>query len=317
MSDYTVRIRFRLPSRERIGIDSEACAYHPDRLPEVTLHPAGEGQAVRGADWLILRSEGWPSEEEAESGAELLEDALRMALARFGMSADLGRRAPGSGFFRAGLKMLEGMTGRPTLNDEHGPIVFPTEANPMFARVGTPTLIRTMQPERWEKAFLYALNSGHELSEPERVAFDLYCGAFLTSSVPDARFALLFAAFEALIEKGSRSDAAVEHVDSLIQATKDADLAEAEKRSLVGTLEWLRFDSIRGSGRQFVRERLGGREYGKRPAEKFFLDCYDMRNRLLHGNLPFPTRDEVDGLAAPLEKMVGHLIAGPVLELDV
>lgn len=244
-------------------------------------------------------------------------DALRITLARLGMSADFGFRAPHSFMYRAGLEMVKNLTGRPTLNDTHGTMIFPTDIVPVFAKVGTPSLYLTMQPERWEKAFLFSLDSGHALSEQERTAFDLYNGAHSVRESQDARFVLLFCALEALLEESPRPEPVIRHVDNLITTTSSADLPDEEKDSLLGSLRWLRFYSIRRAGREFVRTRLGNREYGKQPAEDFFLNCYELRNRLLHGRQPFPTRQEVGTLAAPLEIMIGHLISGPVLALDV
>ena len=318
MSDFTVRIRFRIPPPDRLGIDRSECSYRPDSQPEVVLNSAHSDRSIREADWLVLTSKGWGSEDKATDAVDKLMDALRIALSRFGMSADLGTRTPRSWWFRAGLKMVENMTDRTALNDEHGPMVFPTDMNPILAAIaGTANVIRTTQAQRWEKAFLFALNSQHTLTERERTAFDLYCGAFLANTSPDARFVLHFAALETLLEGLPRPDAVVQHVNRLIQLTEDANLPQEERTSLVGSLRWLRSYSIRSSGRKLVRDRLGDREYGNRPAERLFLDCYDLRNRLLHGKLPFPTRQEVSSLAAPLGMMVGHLIAEPALELNV
>ena len=212
--------------------------------------------------------------------------------------------------------MIASRTGRRVLNDKHGAMVFPTDLEPTFARPDS-TIRYTISAERWKNAFLLALNSGHTLSERERTAFDIYSEAFRSIESPDVKFVLHFAAIEMLLEKSPRPDPVVRHVDQLIEITKETDLPVGEKCSLEGSLKWLRCHSIRSSGRKFVQDRLGVREYGGRQAVRFFLDCYDMRNRLLHGDLPFPSRQEVSTLASPLGEMVGHLIAGPLLDLRV
>ena len=50
-------------------------------------------------------------------------------------------------------------------------------------------------------------------------------------------------------------------------------------------------------------------------ARKFFKVCYEIRSRLVHGQAPRPTRDEVGAVAAHLENFVGDLLSGPLLEL--
>lgn len=99
--------------------------------------------------------------------------------------------------------------------------------------------------------------------------------------------------------------------------TTDADLDHYEKESLLGTLKWMRFHSIRSCGRKFVRERLAEREYQGLSAERLFMDCYDLRNRLVHGAQPFPTLEEVRGLVGALDTMVCNLLAGPLLDFDI
>jgi hypothetical protein len=316
VADFTIRIRFRIPSRDRIGVDETEVVFTPATGLKVTLKAGDKDKTIRESDWLILQSGGWGSEEAAEAAAEPLMDALRRALACHDMGADLGRRSPQGGFFRAGLKWLEEKTGRLTLNDFHGPMVFATELRPMFARLGPISGFRTIKDDRWKKTFLFALESRVPLSDRERTAFDLFSVSHAAQDSADARFVLLFAAIETLLDDRPCSKPVVDHVDRLIALTSDTDLDEAEKDSLLGSLKWLRSYSIRSSGRRFVRERLGGRRYEDRSAEEFFLGCYDLRNRLLHGGQPFPTREEVSGLVGALDQMVSHLLAGPVLAFD-
>lgn len=315
IADFTVRIRFRIPSFDRIGIDETEVAFTPSAGPDVILKSGDKGTTISQSDWLILQSSGWPTEEDAEAAAEPLMDALRRVLARRFLGADLGRRSPQGGFTLAGLRWLEGKAGRTTLKDTHGPMVFPTELRPMFGRMEV-SAVRTVHGDSWKKTFLCALECGSPQSDRERTAFDLLSGAQSIRDSADGRFVLLFAAIETLLEDTPRPKPVVDHVNRLIALTGEADLDKSEKVSLLGTLGWLRSHSIRRSGRRFVRERLGDRKYRDQSAEGFFEDCYEMRNRLLHGRRPFPTYEEVSGLVGELDRMVSNLLAGPILDFD-
>lgn len=315
LADFTVRIRFRIPSYDRIGIDETEVAFTPSAGPDVILKSGDKDTTISQSDWLILHSSGWPTEKDAEAAAEPLTDALRRVLARHILGADLGRRSPQGGYTREGLRWLEGRTGRTALNDTHGPMVFPTEPRPIFGRI-TVSAVRTVQGDSWKKTFSYALENEVTLSDRERTAFDLLSGAHLNRDSADARFVLLFAAIETLLEDAPRPKSVVNHVNRLIALTGEADLDKSEKDSLLGTLRWLRSHSIRRSGRRFVRERLGDRKYQDQSAEAFFEDCYKLRNRLLHGQQPFPTREEVSRLVGELDRMVSNLLAGPLLDFD-
>lgn len=105
-------------------------------------------------------------------------------------------------------------------------------------------------------------------------------------------------------------------MDRLIEETRGAELPRDEIASLLGSLEFLRYESISRAGRHLV-QRLGNRAYGdpvKLPPEKFFTACYDLRSKLVHGSLPRPTFNEVNGRVAGLELMVSDFLAGDLLD---
>lgn len=323
-TDFTVRIRFRIPSRDRIGIDESRVAFAREVEPDVILKTGDDSiydaddkiSTIRNSDWLVLQSSGWRSKEEAKAAVEPLTDALRMTLARFNMGADLGNRSPKAAFFRTGLEVIAEKLQRPTLNDRHGAMVFPTELKPILARAGQVSAFRTIQGDKLSRTFSFALSCRKPLSERERTAFDLFSVAHGIDQSEEARFVLLFAAIETLLEDVPRPTAVVEHVDRLVALTSSADLDECEKASLLGSLQWMRSHSIRSSGRRLIRDRLGGRAYDERPAENLFLDCYEMRSRILHGSQPFPSREEISRLLGPMDIMLGDLLCGPALDFD-
>lgn len=313
--EFTLRIRFRVAPTSRLGIEDEECTYSAGAGGQVRLKSAdGEGRAIKDAHWLVAKSDGWPTEEEALAAAEPLMDALRMAFGRFGIAIDVGNRAAKGMMFASGLRMLEEQTGTPFMNDEHGPMAYPSTSTAQVVRLGPAKAIKILQEDRWTPVLETALSSGNQLNEAARVASDLYFAACSAADNADARFTLLFAAIETLIPEIPHSDATVAHVDHLIELTTAADLPDEERRSLLGSLRWLRSYSIRAAGRLMIRDRLGGRMYGDTEAEDLFLNAYEMRNRLLHGGTPFPSRTEVDRLGSPLEVLVGHLIAGPLMD---
>jgi hypothetical protein len=120
---------------------------------------------------------------------------------------------------------------------------------------------------------------------------------------------MLMMAVETLIEPARRSDAVRAHVEQLIALTKEADLPNAEKDSVVGSLNWLFDESISQAGRRLAA-RLGSRNYMGEPPAKFFTGCYDLRSRLVHGHYPRPVFGEVNARCAPLELFVSDLLPG-------
>lgn len=307
--DFSLRIRFRIPGGNRVGLDESEVALAQFQGTTIFLRADGPDSKIRDSDWLILKCSGWQSVETAAAAAEKLMDALRSALALLHLSADLGNRTPQGSFTTAGLDWMEKKTGIRALDDAHGLMVFATQPAPVFARIGPLSITQTVQGSRLREAFKAAMDSNIKLSERERSAFDIYGASHTVQNSAEARFALLFIAFETLLEGVPRPSATVAHVDSMIALTREVDLEDTEKESLLGSLRWLRNHSIRRSGRNLVQGRLAGKNYHGASAEEFFLACYDLRSRLFHGGKPFPTLDEVSREASGLDQLVGDLLA--------
>lgn len=280
--NFTIRIRFRIPANKLNIEESEFIVGTSLNGNEIKLKSADLESPIKDSDWLILVSDGWKFEDEASHNSVPLLDSLCRSLSFHNLSADFGRRTPGGGFFRVFLDSLEEKTGRKFLNDERGIMIFATEQKPMVARTGDASAYISVNKEKWADTFQKSVELSERFSEREAMAFDLFTMAHKVQQSADARFVLLFAAFETLLEAGERPAIVQEHVDRLIETTKTADLPKNEIDSLVGTLRWMRNYSIRTSGRQFVKKHLGKSQFGGIDAEDLFLKSYQLRNRLLN-----------------------------------
>ena len=309
-SDYTVRIRFCIPENKSLNIDeTEIFLGRYLEYGEFYLKSADKRSSIKEADWLVAIVSEFPSEEVANSAAIDIEDVLIRSMASINFGADFGRRGSGGGFFNNYLDMMSEQTGRVVLNDYVGAMVYATELDPVVARVGDTSVAISVQSDRLIESFQSSLNFSQRLSERERMSFDLFTMAHKVKESADARFVLLFAAIETLLEPTSRPQASVEHVENLITLTNEADLPTNEKQSLVGTLCWLKSHSIRSSGKIFIASNLRNKKYGGVVAERFFIECYNLRNRLMHGQQPHVDWREVCNRAAPLEVMVSDLLS--------
>jgi hypothetical protein len=146
------------------------------------------------------------------------------------------------------------------------------------------------------------------LTQEQRAAYALYAGSFSQPS-NDARFALLMLAVESLIVLEPRPAEVVSHVDELIRLTGSSNLPQPEIDSLLGSLRWLRRESISRAGRRLAK--LVPRRFtnASESASEFFAKCYDLRSNLFHGNHPLPSREEIDARASELEVFVGDLLS--------
>jgi len=314
MISFCFRVRFKLGDGVKLESPNSEIVLTDDRdLPElVTLKPWGNALTLGDARQLVLRGEGYESEQHALESADWWNARLQAALARCNIGADFGARAPQGVFTDQGLAIAAGALGRVVLNDVHGTAVFASEPQPTFLGLGAATLMLGKPAERLSQAIRAARDLGVALSDQEQLAYDLYGASFFFHPSPDVRFVMLMMALETLTEPQERSPEVVTHVDALIACTRKSGLPDKEIESIVGSLGYMHKESISQAGRRLART-LGERRYMDETATKFFTECYALRSRLVHGHYPRPTRSEVDLRAAHLETFVSHLLSGQLL----
>lgn len=309
---YSFRLRFRLPPQMRLNLESERWVFaEADAQPRVAL-TCPQGGLIKDADALVLRGDGYASEEAARADGERFRDALVLALSRNYVGADFGDRAPRGGFTEHGLAWLQGQAGARILNDVHGLMTFETEPVPKFASVSAALQVGVNGP-RFETSLRLAYERAQPVPETERVAFDIF-GASFFSMRPDARLILLMMAIEVLLKPERRDDATCAHLDALITATEQASTVPAvEREPLVNALRGLKNESQRRAAHRLIAARLGERKYMDMSARRFFGECYTLRSNIVHGVTPTPSNDVIGAHAAALEWMVGDLLAGHLL----
>lgn len=306
------RIRFTLSKRAAINAEEPLLSLHcDDGGEEVILGSKGKETPIREADNLVLLSHGWETEEAAKAAADKYRDALIYALARSRVAGDLGERAPKGYMTDFALARMAESGGRPVLNDQHGVMIYESEPTPLLIGTGTPTLRVNVRKEVFVDAFRFAASQGLRTGPTHQLAFEFFSASFFTVSA-DARFLLLFMGIEALIVQPQRSTAVQKTIGAIEKlVSEERALSSQEADSLLGSIKWLRVESIRQAGRRLMGS-LGDAEYSGRSAEELFLHAYDTRNRLVHGHAPPPMWSDVGHVAAPLEVMLSDLICSSI-----
>jgi hypothetical protein len=277
----------------------------------IVLRARQDDLKICDSDQLAVIGSGYESARDAEVEGRRVRKAITVALARVRVGADFGDRAAKGVFTEHGLKWVEQQIGQRALNNVHGLMVFETIPKPRFASSNA-QLTRGTTPESFLSAYAKSLELSPALSQREELSYTLFNTSFFQPTA-DSRFLLLIMAVEALIEPEPRCGESLAHVESLIQQTKNAALSAQERNSMLGTLRWLRVESINQAGRRIAGERLGSRTYIGMTAADFFTRCYQMRSNLVHGNIPVPTFNEIGAIAATLEVFVSELLTIPVL----
>jgi hypothetical protein len=167
---------------------------------------------------------------------------------------------------------------------------------------------------RFEDALRHPSSAAGDLRR--QIAYGLFATAAIAPN-PEVRLSLLVMAIEALLEPEPRSTVELEVIEAALALVGGSPVLSPEQRDgLRGVLNSGRRQSIGATGRAYV-SRLGDRLYGGYTAVNLFKKAYKVRSDLTHGNLPRPQPAEVGALAAPLEVLVAHLIAGRAMVDDL
>lgn len=152
------------------------------------------------------------------------------------------------------------------------------------------------------------------MAPQRRLAYDLYAASFFVADRPNVRLVMLVSAVEALVEQVERPAKVVEVINELISETNTTgplDGFATYQASIMSSLRELRRESISSSLAR-AAESLGDETYGEMSAGVFVKHCYRLRSSLVHGAVPAPSNADVSAAAAPLEPLVGDLIAQPL-----
>lgn len=310
--EYSFRIRV-----DRSPGDTIECQESEIVLPtgglcrSIRLRNSNLAESIKNAARWALIGDGFKTADDAEAAGRRVEVAFTVALARNRIGADFGSRARKSFITEEGLKLLEQQNGQRVLNDKHGLMTYSSEPSPKFGSFSA-QLLRGANREAFQSDYARALAAAPSLSDRDVLAFGIFNASFF-SATADTRFLLLVIAIEAMIDLAYRHTDSVRHVSSLIEATKLASIPDADKRSIIGSLNWLKRESINQSGRRLVTQRLGDRVYEGRVAADYFTDLYHMRSSLVHGSVPYPSIEDVSRIVANLEVFVSDLLTVPIL----
>jgi hypothetical protein len=314
VNDFTFRLRFRLSQRSAIDIKETTLDLSQVYGKEMILSSFDKHESIYEAKELYISSGGFPSEGKALEAGKQVNNALILTLASLRTGAYFGERGNAGGFTEAGFEWLRKQTGisGKILNDTLGLAAHESNPVPKFASTGEPTLSMVSSQDRFLNLFTKALKIRQPLSERHLLAYELFSASFFVKS-EIARLLFLVMSVEALMELKPRPSASVTHVNRLIFITLcAAKLSMAERMSIIGSLKWLKKESIGQAGRRLAKGRLSGRKYMDKPADRFFTYCYHLRSKLVHGEV-HPPRVEIGRAAANLEVFVSDLLSGPLI----
>ena len=304
---HSFRIRVNLAKSDGVTADENRLDF-PGQDPSKKLflaNPNGE-RPLTEATRLVLAGGGYNSDLEANAAGRAYLDALLYSLAKSRVGVDFGARGPMSNLTHEGRTFLDAELQIRLLNDSIGLMTYETEPQPHFLGVEASLGIRENAHDL-VKEIVDARSAEIAFTDREHLSLSFFNASFFQPE-EEGRFVMLVMAVEALLSPAPRTAAALTHVADIIQMTKQSNLPEDEKQSLLGSLNWLKHESIGKTGQRLAASKLGSRMYNDKSPSKFFSACYDLRSRLVHGHTSLSDSREVSTMAAQLEVFVSDLL---------
>jgi hypothetical protein len=307
MPVYSFRLRFNSAEAYRIESDAEEIELLVSPLGErIRLRSGAIGTPIKDRNQAAVLGGPYSSEDQARAAAEKSKRALLYWAIAQRLGIDFGDGKQRSGFTNEGLAELQKRLGCPVKNDIHGIDVYEQVEKLKFlqfnakATVGkcTSDLISTFQREY--------LNS-RQLTEKQVLASEIYASSFFDVS-PRSRFITLVTAVEALLEPPRRCDEAEVLVGELKTKARESRIDEPTKESIIGSLERLRYQSIRQAGRMLANCLIPARFFDGQSSADFFARCYDLRSQILHRGTTEDNSVDVWHLANVMESFVAELL---------
>ncbi len=291
MPEYDFRLRFHFSGRNYISSEAERLLLIQESGgASIRLCSGERGTAIKAHSRASLIGGPYPSAADAQAAAERAKRALLIWAVRNRVGIDLGGRQPRTRIYPAGLRHFEKEIGGPVRADIHGIDVYGHIDGLSFVAINADASIGKAAAAFVEEvaaavATPVFLNAKQELA-----------GEILSASYFDAmdrsRFVTLITAVEALLDPPPRP-AAVQHmVERMEQIIKEGELDEGHRASMLGSLQWLKRESIGQAGRALADRLLGGKVYDGQEPARFFTFCYDLRSSILHlGKVPAEITD--------------------------
>ena len=304
---HSFRIRVNLSKSDGVNSDENSIKIPDiDQSKELLLRNPNDDRPLSEASRLVLAGAGYTSDMEARVAGDAYLNALLFCLAKARVGIDFGARGQMSSITHEAQNIFNTEFQARVLNDSIGLMTFASDPRPLFFGMEGTLGIRKDANDLVSEVAEARLG-GITFTDRELLSLSFFNASFFQPE-EEGRFVMLVMAVEALLTPAPRASDALDHVLNLIEATKKSDLPSDEKSSILGSLNWLKNESIGKTGQRLASSKLGQRTYNNLSPSKFFSACYELRSRLVHGHTSLDELRDVSTMAAQLEVFVSDLL---------
>jgi hypothetical protein len=287
------------------GEDSE-CEFILPNGHQARLVTNGADKISEGTNFVIL-SGGYHDSEGALKAGAIVKESLLCYAAKNRLGIDLGKDVASTFLADTVKHRIFEEHGVRMVDDVHGLSVYQEDYPTSCISVKGLALVNPRDMEYFTTELNRIVVISRKITEKVKLSMELLTFSYFEKS-ERSRFLTLVLAVEALLQPEERPKNVQLLVDSLKEQTNSCSISEADKKSIIGSLNWLYKDSISKSLKKMADNYLSDIEYGGMTASKFISKCYDARSQLVHTGEVSDNKHNIGFLAANLELYVTHMV---------
>ena len=276
------------------------------------LSSGTSGVKIGKTDRFSISGGSFETAEDTQAAAEKVRVALLRRATTMRRGIDLGQQSLKSfGMSVYGKKYVAELLKVHAVQEDHlGVTVFRDDPKPKFVRMNATGLVSS-QAQALVDDLSAAVGRYKFATEESEIAAGIYAISHFVGRA-QARFLRLFVSLEALLKPTPRSEVAKKHVQTLIEATKQAIIPTDERDAIASALTFLKSRSIAQTGRELAATLLQGQTYEGMDAATFFSHVYKMRNDIVHRGRIKP--GAVHSILGEFDRFVSELISRQYVE---
>lgn len=305
MTTYRFRLRFNIAHKGILqGEDSEYKFILPNgHNSRLVTHGGGK---ISNETCFVLISDGYKDAGSAHKHGSIVKDSLLCYAVKNRIGMDLGKDIAStilSDYVKQKIFQEQGIR---IMDDVHGISVCQEDYPTSCICIKGLGLVNPCDTDYFTTELNHIADISRIVTAQVKLAMELLTFSFFEK--PErSRFLTLVLAVEALLQPEQRPENVQLLVKSLIEQTKNSDVSDDDKKSIIGSLKWLYKDSISKSLNKMANHLLDS-AYGGKSASKFISKCYAASSELVHNGEVNGKKHNIHFLVANLELYVTNMV---------
>lgn len=277
---YKFRLVFYHEKPGFFHIDKEFLEYSLTDMLQIKVCPRNSDTLLNATKYHIDGG-GFLSEIEARNSGEKLRIHLRMLNCILNLHLLIPNSDSTSGSVSEGIKSKIRQSGGELMDTIVGLHVYPDDDIHMEHVMSGVGKVYPSDPLYVLKGLKDSWSNTFSLNESTAEVIEIL-NISVREGSPKVRFLTTYLAMEQIIKRKMRSQNACELIDGFISMTEKSGLTDIEKKSLSGSLGYLKEQSFSSAFSAFSRQVISPETISGMSVKKFVSACISLRNKIAH-----------------------------------